>query len=75
MWDREAGEAALRVFMRGDQTAAEAARVRFCAAPGTSTWNSFAGRRRDMLETTRNAAEAMKKAVKHLEQFLENQRV
>ncbi|MDP3129706.1 MAG: hypothetical protein Q8N15_00080, partial [Bacillota bacterium] len=35
--------------------------VRFCAAPGTSSWNSFAGRRVDMLKTTENAAAAMKK--------------
>ncbi len=35
--------------------------VRFCAAPGTSTWNSFAGRRADMLATTESAAAAMKK--------------
>jgi len=35
--------------------------VRFVAAPGTSAWNSFASRRRDMLATTRNAADAVKR--------------
>jgi hypothetical protein len=36
----------------------EAKRVGFVTCPGTSTWNSFAGRHRDMWTTTNDAARA-----------------
>jgi hypothetical protein len=45
----------------GNAAALRATGVSFAAAPGTSTWNSIAGRRRDMLATTDGAAAAMKR--------------
>ncbi len=38
-----------------------ASKVRFLAAPGTSSWNSFASRWHDMTLSTQNAANAVKK--------------
>ncbi|MFA5006385.1 MAG: family 20 glycosylhydrolase [Candidatus Izemoplasmatales bacterium] len=35
--------------------------LKLVAAPGTSSWNSFASRRGDMIDTTRRAAAAMKR--------------
>ena len=36
-------------------------KVNFIGCPGTSSWNSFSGRKNDMMETTKNAADNAKK--------------
>ena len=36
-------------------------KVNFIGCPGTSSWNSFASRKVDMMETTKNAADSVKK--------------